>query len=136
FRRIGFDKADHLLLGLAIVSDQLAGLVRTCFPLARGPDHLAALLRLFAQGDEILHAGLRRAGRWRRRSTSEPSAGYRRGTGRWKRRGCADGRRRRCTVYRRKRRSIACRRRHLTIGYWRRKCALRKGMPRVNGHDG
>src|SRR4030088_1413351 len=47
----------------------------------------------------------------------------------------ADRRRRRCPIHRRKRRGVADGGRGLATRQWRRKCALRKAMPGVKGHD-
>src|SRR5256885_5824633 len=61
-RGVGLDIFDHLALGLAEIPDQLAGLVRGGTPVAGGLDQLAALLRLFPQGYESLHALVRGTG--------------------------------------------------------------------------
>src|SRR5215472_8724591 len=51
--RVGFDKFHHLEFGLAVIADELAGLLRRRMPIAGGLDELAALLRLFAKGMEF-----------------------------------------------------------------------------------
>src|SRR6185437_13615208 len=64
------DIFDHLDLGRAVIADDLAGLLRRGMPVAGGLDQLALLLRVFPQGKEAVHAGLRRTAthlaRWRR----------------------------------------------------------------------
>ena len=61
-RGVGLDIFDHLDFSLAEIPDQLAGLVRGGMPVAGGLDQLAALLRLFPQGYESLHAIVRGTG--------------------------------------------------------------------------
>ncbi len=81
FRRVGLDIFDHLDFSLAEIPDQLAGLVRRGMPVAGGLDQLAALFRLFPQGNESLHAVLRGTGlRGRSRAALKRRAGDRRST--------------------------------------------------------
>src|SRR6202035_4193969 len=74
FGGVAFDIFDHLDLGLAETPDQLAGDIRRRMALAGGLDQLAALLRLFAQGNELLHAVLRRTALRRRRTLERGAA--------------------------------------------------------------
>ncbi len=126
FGRIGFDVFDHLDFGLAEISDQLAGLVRRRMAVARGLDQLAALLRLFAQGNEPLHAGIRRTARRRRRPALERRAGDRRGAagGKCGRRSAVD--RRKCGIV-----GLAG-----LIGQRRGERALREGLTHMEGDGG
>src|SRR5579863_3524751 len=133
-RRVGFDVFDHLDFDLGEVFDQLAGLSRGRMPIARGLDHLAALLRLFAQREESLHAivagtrlGRRSGHGWvskRRPTDPRKRAGRRRG---------AKGRRGRCAVHRRKCRIIGGT--HLAR-QWRRKRTLRQDLAGKERNDG
>ena len=131
FGRIGFDIFDHLDFGLAEISDQLAGLVRRRMAVAGGLDQLAALLRLFAQRHETLHAGVRRpppdggAG-----AALERRAGDRRGAaGRERRRRADDAAGAPFTGGKAGSLALA----GLAIGQRRRKRALREGLTRRGG---
>src|SRR5258708_39163257 len=59
-RCVGFDVFDHLDFGLAKISDQLAGFIRGCMPVAGGLDQFATLLGVFPQGCEPFHAVIHR----------------------------------------------------------------------------
>src|SRR4029077_2426107 len=81
---------DHFDLGLAEILDQLTGFIGGGVAFAGRLDHLATLFRLLAQGDEPLHASVRRTDlRWRRRWALERRAGTRR-RGSRRERGSAD----------------------------------------------
>ncbi len=81
FGGIGLDVLDHLDLGRAVIADDLAGLIRRCMPFARRLDQLAFLLRVVAQRNEAVLAGLRlsaaalRRWRGRRENPGPPASG-------------------------------------------------------------
>src|SRR5262249_2710633 len=74
FGGMSLDVFDHLGLGLAVVADQLAGLVGRGMAVARRLDKLAALLGLLAQRHELLHAVRAGAGLGRRRRAKSAAA--------------------------------------------------------------